>query len=134
MTRTFIVLAGLLSVIAGLAYIGTTWLAADFLGPEAGSERDTVRFWGICSIIAGALLLGLLSARPWMKEGLSDGLLIAALSAIFIIQIPPFGLWMLGFIISGYTAVLGILLHGALMVCVCVTFGFARRGLAREAA
>lgn len=134
MTRTCIVLAGVLSVIAGLAYLGTTWLAADFLGPEAGSERETVRFWGICSLVVGALLLGLLAARPWMKEGLSDGLLIAALSAVFIIQIPPFGLWMMGFIISGFTAVLGILMHGALMACVCLTFVFARRGLAREAA
>ncbi|MFF2887810.1 hypothetical protein [Paenibacillus sp. NPDC057967] len=134
MTRTIIILAGAVSIAAGLAYIGTSWLAADFLGSEAGSERETVRFWSMCSIVIGVLLLGLMAARRWMKEGLNDGLLIVALAAIFLIQIPPFGLWMLGFIASGYTAILGILMHGALMAMACLTFVSNRRSLARETA
>ncbi|RJE89844.1 hypothetical protein D3P07_06355 [Paenibacillus sp. 1011MAR3C5] len=134
MRRIIIVLAGVVSILAGLAYIGTTWLAADFLGPEVGSEREPVRFWGICSIVIGALLLGVLAVRTWMKEALNDGMLISVLAAIFLIQIPPFGLWMLGFIASGYTAFIGMLLHGALMAMVCLTFVFARRSLSRETA
>ncbi|REK77444.1 hypothetical protein [Paenibacillus paeoniae] len=134
MKRTFIALAGWVSIIAGLAYIGTTWLGADFLGMEAGSERQTVRFWGICSIVAGISLLGLLLSRRLMKDAANDGLLIVTLAAIFLFQVPPFGLWLLGFIASGYTAIMGIIIHGALMAIVCLTFVFSRNSLVREVA
>lgn len=134
MTRAFIVFTGIASIAAGLAYFGIELLAADFLGPEAGSERETVRFWGICSIVAGSLLLSLLVLRPVMKEGLNDGLLILILGVVFVIQLPPFGLWLFGLMASGSSALFGLLLHGSLLASVCATLVSSKGSLAKRAA
>lgn len=134
LTRALILLAGLLSLLAGSIYHSDVMLSFNFLGVEVGSERETVWFWGKCSIILGLTLLVSLWLRPKMKESVNDAMLVAVLALLFVIQIPPLCLWPLFMLIDGVASTwLGLLIHGAIAISICLSFVSARRGLARAA-
>lgn len=134
-TRALVLTVGVLSVLAGILYqYPDTLLNFSFLGIEAGSERETVQFWGKCSIVLGIPLLAAMLLRPKMNESVNDAMLVALLALLFVIQIPPFSLWMLFMIVGGLEGTWpGLVLHGAIPAFICLCFVTARRGLARTA-
>ncbi|MCR2803219.1 hypothetical protein [Paenibacillus soyae] len=106
-----------------------------FLGSEVGSERETVRFWGGCSIALGIALLGALAVRSRSRESVNDMLLVSFLALIFLIQIPAFGLWMLMLLVTGSAGTwAGAIIHGVVMAGVCLAFVAARKDLAKRPA
>ncbi|MBD2872956.1 hypothetical protein [Paenibacillus arenilitoris] len=116
----------LLSMIAGAFYINGHVFGFQFLGPEIGSERDTVLFWSRISIGLGIILLVTLVLRPRMKAKVNDGMLIMLLGLLFLIQLPPVSLWLLGAIAGNWSAAAaGIVTHGLLLAAIVriVTMG-----------
>ncbi|WP_028610339.1 hypothetical protein [Paenibacillus harenae] len=109
--RWLIIAVGLFSVTAGLIYINGELFGFRFLGPEIGSERSTVLFWSRNSIGLGFILLVTLLIRPKMREQINDGLLILMLGLLFIIQLPPFSLWLLFAFFGNVEVAAGIMLH-----------------------
>lgn len=135
MTRKmWLVLAtGVLSIVVGALYWYDLSFTYRFLGPEAGSERETVRLWCQFAFGLGALLLLLLLGRPWMRKGLNDSLLILILSCIFIIQLPAFGLWLMVLLWSAADGSLGVAVHAAQLLLIAIIFVTGSRGMAGSA-
>ncbi|RIX54092.1 hypothetical protein D3P08_07530 [Paenibacillus nanensis] len=135
LTRASILTVGILSVFAGILYHASGMLINfSFLGIEAGSERETVYFWGKCSIALGVTLLAAMALRPKMKEAVNDAMLVALLALLFVIQVPPLFLWLLFMTVGGPEGTWqGLLLHAAITAFICAAFVTARRGLAGAA-
>lgn len=74
--KRLITFLGLLSIGTGCIYFMGIGLDYTFLGMEAGSERDTVQFWGKISAGLGLTLLVTVVIRKKMKEEVNDGLII----------------------------------------------------------
>lgn len=127
-----IALVGLMSLAAGWLYLDGGYFMQGLLGEENGSEMATVAFWGKCSMVLGFVLLVTLGLRSRMKTAINDGQLIMLLSLLFVIQLPPLGLWTIGFIVSGADGLPGIGLHAVLLLLVSLIFVTGKRRLAES--
>lgn len=125
--KRLIVLASSISILAGLFYRLGIGFRYQFLGMEAGSERAAVHYWGIISIGLGLTLFVTMVIRSKMNAQVNDGLLIMILALLFIIQLPPFALWLLAAIIGSFGAITGIVVHTALIAVIVRVITFGRR-------
>ncbi|MEV5028671.1 hypothetical protein [Paenibacillus sp. LPE1-1-1.1] len=99
--KGLIVLVGTLSIITGILYLNGLGFSYAFMETESGSEQNAVRFWSKWSIGLGLL---------------------------FLIQLPPFALWLL-IVISGFgNALVGIAIHSLLLALLVRIVTMGRQG------
>lgn len=120
-----ITLVSAMSIGTGIFYLTGVGFGYSFLGMEAGSERIAVQFWGKVSIGLGILLLITMLLRAKMNERINDSQLIIFLGLLFIIQIPPLGLWCLAIILGSIESWAGVTVHALLLLSIVriMTFG-----------
>ncbi|MGM0881153.1 MAG: hypothetical protein ACQEXQ_08930 [Bacillota bacterium] len=126
--KRLIALLSLLSIGAGCFYLAGIGFDYSFLGMEGGSERDSVQFWGNISTGLGLTLLVTVLIRKKMKEEINDGLIIFILSLLFLIQLPPFALWLLVAILGNMGAIAGVAAHSLLILVIVRIVTLGRRG------
>lgn len=126
--KRLIVLVGTLSIITGILYLNGLGFSYAFMETESGSEQKAVQFWSKWSIGLGLVLLVTLLLRNKMKSQVNDGQLILVLGLLFLIQLPPFALWLL-IVISGFgNALVGIAIHSLLLALLVRIVTMGRQG------
>lgn len=126
--KGLIVLVGTLSIITGILYLNGLGFSYAFMETENGSEQKAVQFWSKWSIGLGLVLLVTLLLRNKMKSQVNDGQLILVLGLLFLIQLPPFALWLL-IVISGFgNALVGIAIHSLLLALLVRIVTMGRQG------
>ncbi|WP_419873911.1 hypothetical protein [Candidatus Pristimantibacillus sp. PTI5] len=126
--KGLIVLVGTLSIITGILYLNGLGFSYAFMDTESGSEQNAVQFWSKWSIGLGLVLLVTLLLRNKMKSQVNDGQLILVLGLLFLIQLPPFALWLL-IVITGFgNALVGIAIHSLLLALLVRIVTMGRQG------
>lgn len=125
--KKLIFLVGTLSVGAGFLYLFGNDGLFNFLGAEAGSEGAAVQFWGKISVGLGMILLATMLLRAKMNERVNDGQLILFLSLLFVIQLPPVGLWLMFLIAGNAESIVGATVHILIIVFIARTITLGSR-------
>lgn len=125
MKKWFIVMLSVASIVVGILYAGQIGFSYSFLGVESGSERNAVRYWSQVSMGLGFIMLVTLLLRHKMNARANDAILVFGLCLLFIIQLPPISLWLLGMIVGSHAAIGGFAVHGLLIALLAriITFG-----------
>ncbi|WP_141506107.1 hypothetical protein [Paenibacillus luteus] len=132
MKRWLIAALSVASIVVGILYAGQIGFSYSFLGAESGSERYAVRFWSQISMGLGFIMLVTLLLRNKMNAKANDAILIFVLCLLFIIQLPPISLWLLGMIVGSNAAIGGFAVHGLLIAILVriITFGRSNKSSA----
>lgn len=107
--------AALLSICTGALYVASLMFDYGFLGPEIGSERETVRFWGIVSIGLGVVLLAAVMSAMNTVLRWSKVVLLFVLFIMCVIQLPPLAMWLFVILLGYGGAAPAVLLHVMLL-------------------
>ncbi|MDQ8736750.1 hypothetical protein [Paenibacillus sp. LHD-38] len=125
--KCLIALVSALSIITGIFYMNGLGFSFAFMVTEIGSEQAAVQFWSRWSIGLGIILLVTLLLRNKMKAKVNDGQLIFVLSLLFLIQLPPFALWLFTVILGNGNALVGIFVHSLMIVLLVRIVTIGRR-------
>ncbi|MDQ6423319.1 hypothetical protein RB620_28210 [Paenibacillus sp. LHD-117] len=115
---------GLLSVVAGYMYRNgkLATLGLPVMDLELGIDRHMAVVWGNCSMLFGLALTVFLLLRFRMKAPIRESHLQLLLSLVFIIQLPPFGLWFMPMLLNEPSAVPGAVFHASLLLLISIAF------------
>lgn len=117
----------IISILLGVFYVFDV-ISFEFLGPEAGSQREVVNFWGMISLGVGTILIISCLSMEFGKRRIINALLVFLLILHFMFQIPPLLMWgivgAMGFIKD---FIFGISLHVLLSIMIIRTMIIANR-------
>jgi hypothetical protein len=114
---SFLFIVAILSIVLGFSYINDLWFTWDFLGPEKGSEVESVALWGYLSNALGFALLSVTVMLRIRNHKSLYYLLIAILTIITLIQLPAILLyWLLS--LPSIEGIRGLLTHFAMILFV----------------
>lgn len=125
----YALVAALLSLAIGACYVGNVFFDYGFLGPEIGSERETVKLWGFVSIGLGAVLLAAVMCDFNAELQWTNYLLLGILFLVCFIQLPPIFLWMFVMLLGEWGGFVAVLLHSLLLVAIILSVRTIRRTL-----
>jgi hypothetical protein len=125
--KWLIALTSLISIAAGILYAAEIGFSNGFIEFESRTVQNTVQYWSKISIGLGIVLLVTLLLRQKMNPQANDGLLIVVLSFLFLIQIPPFALWLLVSLLGTGASIGWIAVHGALLLLLVRILTLGRR-------
>lgn len=81
-----------ISILLGVFYM-TGLFSFDFLGMEAGSDREVVNFWGMISSGMGVVVLVSCLSLVYGKRETIKKFLVGVLIFLIMLQAPPIFLW-----------------------------------------
>lgn len=87
-----LVVTSMISILLGVFYM-TEIISFDFLGSEAGSEREVVNLWGMISSGMGVVVLTSCLSLKYGKRRIIKTFLVGVLLFLFMLQAAPIILW-----------------------------------------
>ncbi|WP_131724745.1 hypothetical protein [Paenibacillus solani] len=85
-------MTSIISILLGILYM-TEIISFDFLGSEAGSQREAVNLWGMISSGMGVVVLVSCLSLRFGKRRIIKTFLVGVLIFLFMLQAPPILLW-----------------------------------------
>ncbi|MDQ0058409.1 hypothetical protein [Paenibacillus harenae] len=125
----YAVVAALLSLAIGACYVGDVFFDYGFLGPEIGSEGETVQLWGYVSIGLSIVLLAAVICAMNAKLKWTNYVLLGILFLLCFIQLPPVFLWLFVMLLGEWGAGVSVLLHCLVLVAMIGSVRAMRRAL-----
>lgn len=122
-----LVVTSIISILLGILYM-TEIISFDFLGSEAGSQREAVNLWGMISSGMGVIVLVSCLSLKYGKRRIIKTFLVGVLIFLFMLQAPPILLWSI-FGSSGHITdfILVLSMHVILVVTIVRTLLIATR-------
>jgi len=87
-----LIVTSIISILLGIIYM-TEIISFDFLGSEAGSQREVVNWWGMISSGMGVVVLVSCISLKYGKRRIIKPFLVGVLIFLFMLQAPPILLW-----------------------------------------